>query len=64
MDVLLTNNLLLDRRTEVAFQIVDAFLHDLFRSTGAGGDEYRIDTLEPVILDLGDAIDKVRGDFE
>ena len=59
MDVLLADDGFLDRRVEVVLEILDAFLDDILRSTRAGGDQDRLDSLEPLGLDLGDTVDQV-----
>ena len=59
MDALLADRLLADGRAEIALEVLDAFLHDVLGRAGARGDQHGLDAAEPLLADLGNAVDQV-----
>src|SRR5207247_1629511 len=57
--VLLAHAARLDRRAVAVAQVVQAILHDPFRSAGAGRDEHRFITAKPSRVDIAGMVHEV-----
>ena len=64
MNVFFTDRFFLERRAKVALEVFDAFVNHVLRGACAGRDENGLDAREPLILDLGNAVDQVRRDTQ
>ena len=64
MHVLFADRFFVEGRAEVPLEVLDALLHDVLRRAGAGRDQDRFNAREPLIADLGDAVDQVGGNSQ